>query len=101
VTIIVLDKVYLPRAPRVVEAVVESPCNIVDDTLHSLLVLRHRSLHEPTNIADGECLVRSCVGEVAKAPQKTPVRLYVNLSSVKVRDGLQSVRRASSTTRLA
>jgi hypothetical protein len=36
------------------EAVVESPRNIADDPLHSLLVLRCRSLHEPTNVADGE-----------------------------------------------
>jgi hypothetical protein len=49
------DKVCLPRAPRVVEAVVESPRNIADDPLHSLLVLHCRSLHEPTNVADGEC----------------------------------------------
>jgi hypothetical protein len=75
----VVDKVCLPRAPRVVEAVVESPCNIVDDPLHSLLVLRSRSLHEPTNVADGECQVRSCVGEVAKAPHKMPVLRSVHL----------------------
>jgi hypothetical protein len=40
VTVAVPDKVCLPRAPRVVEAVIESPCNIADDPLHSLLVLR-------------------------------------------------------------
>jgi hypothetical protein len=45
VTVAVPDKVCLPRAPQVVEAVVESPYNIADDPLHSLLVLRHRSLH--------------------------------------------------------
>jgi hypothetical protein len=67
------DKVCLPRAPRVVEAVIESPCNIADDPLHSLLVLRHRSLHEPTNEADGECQIWPCVGEIAKAPHKTSV----------------------------
>jgi hypothetical protein len=55
VTVAVPDKVCLPRAPRVVEAVVESPRNIADDPLHSLLVLCCRSLHEPTNVADGEC----------------------------------------------
>jgi hypothetical protein len=59
VAVTVPDKVCLPMAPQVVEAVVESPCNIVDDPLHSLLVLRHRLLHEPTNVADGECQVRS------------------------------------------
>jgi hypothetical protein len=64
VTVVVPDNVCLPMAPRVVEAVVESPCNIADDPLHSLLVLCCRSLHEPTNIADGECQVRLCVGEL-------------------------------------
>jgi hypothetical protein len=53
VAVAVPDK-CLPRAPRVVEAVVESPRNITDDPLHSLLLLRCRSLHEPTNVADGE-----------------------------------------------
>jgi hypothetical protein len=61
VAVAVPDKVFLPRAPRVVEAVVESPRNIVDDPLHSLLVLHCRSLHEPTNVVDGECQVQSCV----------------------------------------
>jgi hypothetical protein len=46
VAVAVPDKMCLPRAPRVVEAVVESPRNIADDPLHSLLVLRCRSLHE-------------------------------------------------------
>jgi hypothetical protein len=73
VAVTVPDKVCLPRAPRVVEAVVESLHNIADDSLHSLLVLRCRPLHEPTNVTDGECQVRSCVGEVEKAPHKTPV----------------------------
>jgi hypothetical protein len=47
--------------------------------LHSLLVLRRWSLHERTNIADGECHVRPCVGEVVKAPHKTPVLRSVHL----------------------
>jgi hypothetical protein len=68
VTVTVPDKVCLPRAPRVVEDVVEGPCNIIDDPLHNLLVLHRRSLHKPTNIADGECQVRQCVGEEAKTP---------------------------------
>jgi hypothetical protein len=79
VTVIVPDKVCLPRAPRVVDAVVESPCSIADDPLHSLLVLRRRLLHEPTNVADGECQVQPCVGEVAKSPHKTPVLRSVHL----------------------
>ena len=79
VAVAVPDEVCRPRAPRVVEAVVESPRNVADDPLHSLLVLRRRSLHEPTNVADGECQVRPCVGEVAKAPHKTPVLRSVHL----------------------
>jgi hypothetical protein len=79
VTIAVPDKVYLPRASRVVEVMVESPYNIADDPLHSLMVLRCRSLYEPTNVADGECQVRPCVGEVAKAPHKTSVLRSVHL----------------------
>jgi hypothetical protein len=79
VAVTVLDMVCLHRAPRVVEAVVESPHNIADNPLHSLLVLRRRSLHEPTNVADGECQVRPCVGEVAKTPHKTPVLRSVHL----------------------
>jgi hypothetical protein len=79
VTVAAPDKVCLPRAPRVVEAVVECPCNIADNSLHSLLMLHHRSLHEPTNVADGECQVRLCVGEVAKAPCKTPVLRSIHL----------------------
>jgi hypothetical protein len=79
VALTVPDKVYLPRAPRVVEAVVEGPYNIADDPLHSLLVLHHWSLHEPTNVADGECQVRPCVGEVEKAPHKTHVLCSIYL----------------------
>jgi hypothetical protein len=77
--VIVFDKVCLPRAPRVVEAVVESPRNIADDPLHNLLVLHYRSLYEPTNVANRECQVRPCVGEVAKAPHKTLVLCSVHL----------------------
>jgi hypothetical protein len=79
VTVVVPDKVCLPRAPRVVEVMVESSYNIADDPFHSLLVLCRRSLHEPTNIADGECQVRPCVSEVAKAPHKTSVLRSVHL----------------------
>jgi hypothetical protein len=50
--------VCLPRTPRVVDTMVESPRNVADNPLHSLLVLRRWSLHEPTNVADGECQVR-------------------------------------------
>jgi hypothetical protein len=79
VAVTVPDKLCLPRAPRVVEAVVESPRSIADDPLHSLLVLRCRSLHKPTSVADGEYQVRPCVGEEAKAPHKTPVLRSVHL----------------------
>jgi hypothetical protein len=79
VAVAVPDKVFLPRAPRVVETVVKSPCNIADDPLYSLLVLRRRSLQEPNNLADGVCQIRSCVYEVVKAPHKTPVLSSVYL----------------------
>jgi hypothetical protein len=90
VVVAVPDKVCLPRAPRVVEVVVESPRNIADDPLHSLLVLCYQSLHEPTNVADGECQVRPCVGEVAKAPHKMPVLRSVHLLRRAVTGQLQS-----------
>jgi hypothetical protein len=79
VAVTVPNKVCLPRAPRIVEAVVESPYNIADDPPHSLLLLRHRSLHEPTDVTDRECQVRPCVGEVAKPPHKTSVLCSVHL----------------------
>jgi hypothetical protein len=91
VTVDVPDKVCLPRAPRVVEAVVKSLCNIADDSLHSLLMLRHWSLHEPTNVADGECQVRPCVGEVVKAPHKTSVLRSIHLLHRAVVAQLQSL----------
>ena len=65
VAVAVPDKVCLPRAPRVVETVVESPRNIADDPLHSLLMLRRRSLNDTTILADGVCHVWPCVVEVA------------------------------------
>jgi hypothetical protein len=73
------DEVCRSEAPRVVEAMVESPRNIADNPLHSLLVLRRRSLQEPTNVADGERQVRSCVGEVVKALHKMSVLGSVHL----------------------
>jgi hypothetical protein len=91
------DKVCLPRAPRVVEAMVESPYNIADDPLHSLLVLRHRSLHQPTNVADGECQVWLCVGEVAKAPHKTSVLHSFHLLSRVVAAQLQPLLHRSES----
>jgi hypothetical protein len=72
---------------------VESPCNIADDPLHSLMVLHRRSLHEPTNVADRECQVRPCVGEVAKAPHKTSVLRSVHLLSRAVTAQLQPLLR--------
>jgi hypothetical protein len=91
VTIVVPDKVCLPRAPRLVEVVVESSCNIADNSLHSLLMLYRRSLHEPTNIADRECQVRSCVGEVAKALYKTSVLRSIHLLCRTIVAQLQSL----------
>jgi hypothetical protein len=95
VAVAVPDKVCLPRAPRAVEVVVESPRNIADDPLHSLLVLHCRSLHEPTNVADGECQVPPCVGEVAKAPHETPVLRSVHLLRRAVVAQLQSLLQRS------
>jgi hypothetical protein len=89
IAVAVPDKVCLSRAPRVVEAVVEGPCNIVDDPLHSLLVPHCQSLHEPTNVADGECQVRPCVSEVVKAPHKTSVLRSVYLLHRAVTSQLQ------------
>jgi hypothetical protein len=97
VTVVVPDKVCLPRAPRVVEAVVESPCNIADDSLHSLLMLPRRSLHEPTNVANGECQVRPCGGKVAKAPHKTPVLCSIHLLRRAIVAQLQSLLHRSES----
>jgi hypothetical protein len=97
ITVVVPDKVCLPRAPRVEEAVVESPCNIADDSLHSLLMLCRRSLHESTNVADGECQVWPCVDEVAKAPHKTPVLRSVHLLRRAVVAQLQSLLHQSES----
>jgi hypothetical protein len=44
VAVTVPDEVCHSGAPRVVETMVESPRNIADDPVHSLLVLRHWSL---------------------------------------------------------
>jgi hypothetical protein len=66
--VVVLDKVCLPRAPRVVENVVKTLRNMADDPLHRLLVFRRQTLQEPTDIANGVCQVWPCVDEVAKAP---------------------------------
>jgi hypothetical protein len=97
VAIAVPDKVFLPRAPQVVEVVVESPCNIANDPIHSLLVLHRRPLHEPTNVADGECQVRLCVGEVAKAPHKTLVLRSVHLLNCAVAPQLQPLLHQSES----
>jgi hypothetical protein len=97
VAIAIPDKVCLPRAPLVVEDVVESPRNIADDPLHSPMVLCRRSLHEPTNAADGECPVWPCVGEVAKAPHKTSVLRSVHLLRRAVTAQLQSLLHRSES----
>jgi hypothetical protein len=73
VAVAIPDEVCLSRTPRVVETVVESPRNIANDPLHSLLVLRRRSLHEPIDVADGEGQVQPCVGEVAGSPQDASI----------------------------
>jgi hypothetical protein len=92
--------------------VVESPHNLVDDHLHNLLVLRHRPLQEPIDVANRVCQVWSRVDEIAKAPHKRRYcvvstssimlsRLSFSLSSIGVRAGLQSVSATSSTMCLA
>ena len=95
VTVAVPDELCRARAPRVVETVVESPRNIADDPLHSLLVLKCRSLHEPTSVTDGERQVWSDVGEVAKAPHKTPMLRSVHLHRA-VAAQLQPLHRSES-----
>jgi hypothetical protein len=97
VTVAVPDKVCLPRTPRIVHAVVKSPCNITDDPLHSLMVLHCRSLHEPTNVADREYQVRPCVREVAKAPHKTPVLRSIYLLHHAIAAKLQSLLHQSES----
>jgi hypothetical protein len=96
VAVAVPDKVCLPRAPRVVETVVESPRNIADDPLHSLLMLRRRSLQEPTNVADGVCQVRPCVDEVANAPHKTLILCSIHLLCRAVVTQLQPLHRSEN-----
>jgi hypothetical protein len=39
---------------RVVQAVVEGAHDVADDPLDGLLVLHRQSLHEPTDVANGE-----------------------------------------------
>jgi hypothetical protein len=97
VAVTVPDKVCLLRAPRVVEDVVKSPCNIADDPLHSLLMLRRRSLHKPTDVADGECQVQPCVGEVANAPHKTSVLRSIHLLRCVVAAQLQPLLHRSES----
>jgi hypothetical protein len=80
-----------------IEAVVESPCNIEDNPLHSLLVLHRRSLYEPTNVTDGECQVRPCVDEVAKAPHKMSVLCSVHLLSRAIAAQLQPLLHQSES----
>jgi hypothetical protein len=97
IAVAVPDKVCLPKAPRVVDVVVESPRNIADDPFHSLLVFHYRSLHESTNVADRECQVRPCVGEVAKAPHKTPVLHSIHLLRRAIAAQLQSLLHRSKS----
>jgi len=79
VTVAIADEVCRARTPRVVQAEVEGTRDVADDPLDGLQMLHHRSLHEPTDVADGECQVRPRVDEVAKAPNKAPVLRGVDL----------------------
>jgi hypothetical protein len=48
-----------------VQAVVEGAYDVSHDPLDGLQMLRHRSLHVPTDVVDGKHQVRSRVGEIA------------------------------------
>jgi hypothetical protein len=86
-----------PQDTSGIEIVVESPRNIADYPLHSLLVLCRWSLQEPTNVADEVCQVRSCVDEVAKAPHKTSKLCSVHLLRRAVATQLQPLLHRSES----
>jgi hypothetical protein len=79
VAVAVANEAFRVRTPQVKKAVVESPHNVVEDPLNSLLVLLRRLLHEPTDVADGEHQVRPRVGEVGKAPHKALILCGVHI----------------------
>jgi hypothetical protein len=79
VAVAIADDVCRAGTPRVVQAIVEGVRDVADDPLDGLPMLHHRSLHEPTDVADGECQVWPRVGEVAKAPHKAPVLRGIDL----------------------
>jgi hypothetical protein len=54
INVIVLDEVLCTGTRRVVQAIVEGAHDVADDPLDGLLVLHHQSLHEPTDVANGE-----------------------------------------------
>jgi hypothetical protein len=60
-------------------AVVTGALDVTADPLGSPLVLCHRSLHEPANIANSKRQVRPRVNEVAKAAHNAPVLRGINL----------------------
>jgi hypothetical protein len=60
-------------------------------------VLRRRSLHEPTDVANGEGQVWPCVGEVAKAPHKTSVLCSIHFLRRAIAAQLQSLLHQSES----
>jgi len=73
VTVVVLYEVLRTGTPWVVQAVVGGACDVAEDPLDGLLMLRRRSLHEATDVANGERQVWPRVDEVAKAAHNAPV----------------------------
>jgi hypothetical protein len=65
VAVAVANEACRTGTPRVEQAIVESIRirDVAEDPLDNLLVLLRWSLHEPTDVADGERQVRPCVGE--------------------------------------
>jgi hypothetical protein len=54
INVTVLDEVLCTGTCWVVQAVVEGAHDVADDPLDGLLVLHRQSLHEPTDVANGE-----------------------------------------------
>ena len=55
------------------QAVVGGARGVPEDPLDGLLMLCHQSLHQPTDVANGERQVQPCMDEVAKAAYNVSV----------------------------
>jgi hypothetical protein len=77
------------------QAVVGGALDVAKDPLDNLLMLRRRSLHEPTDVANSECQVRPRVDEVAKAAHNAPILRGVDLLSRAVTTQLQPLLHGS------